>query len=78
MAGAFISSSVPEFLQKTKLGQLITESDLKKLLAGKACFAPETILSVYALLPVKLQFKDVEIASKIQPNIKFIASPSHK
>ena len=49
------------FLQETGLSELITESDLQKLIDGKACFSKETVMSVYGLLPLKLRLNNIEV-----------------
>lgn len=55
------AKSAKEFLQKTGLSALITTSDLQKLAEGRACFSPETVMSVYGLLPVKLKLTKISL-----------------
>lgn len=49
------------FLQTSGLAELMSAPDLQKIINNKACFAPETTMMVYALMPIKIEFKDIKL-----------------
>lgn len=52
---------VKDFLQSSGLSQLISEHDLADLFKGNAYFSDETVLAVYALIPVSLEVGKKEL-----------------
>lgn len=55
-------AEIQNFLQTSGLEQLISEKDLTAVINEEAYFSEETMLSVYALLPVKLKAGKKEFA----------------
>ena len=55
-------TEVQKFLQTSGLEQLISEKDLTEVMNDEAYFSEETMLAVYALVPVKLKAGKKEFA----------------
>ena len=50
------------FINDSGLSKLFNEADLQMLIDDRACIAPDLAMSVYALIPVKLQLKNIKLA----------------
>lgn len=55
-------AEINQFLQTSKLNQLMSVADMDVVIYHNGYFANETLLSVYSLIPIKLKTKNIEPA----------------